>query len=70
MPTVPYLPDRSMLFDATTLIDQYGDQAGWHAATRADQSRDRGNHLHFARWRQVQRLITLMTADGAVGTVH
>lgn len=70
MPTLPYLADRAHVHDAADLIASYGDDAGYEAAARADRSRDLGNHLHFCRWRQVERLIVLLSADRAIGTVH
>ena len=70
MPYMPYLADRAEVSDATDLITKFGDDAGFQAAARADESRDIGNHIHFCRWRQIERLIVLMSIDRAVGTVH
>ena len=70
MPYMPYLADRAEVSAATDLIAQFGDDAGFQAAARADESRDIGNHVHFCRWRQIERLIVLMSIDRAVGTVH
>ena len=70
MSYLPYLADRAELTDATDLITMFGDDAGMEAAARADRSRDLGNHLHFCRWRQIERLIVLLSIDRAVGTVH
>lgn len=70
MPILPYLADRAHVHDAAELISRYGDDAGFEAAARADRSRDIGNHVHFCRWRQIERLIVLLSADRAVGTVH
>jgi hypothetical protein len=70
MPRLPYLPDRSMVSDAALLIEQFGAEAGLEASERAARSRTLGNHLHFARWRQVERLIDVLSSDGAVGTIH
>lgn len=69
-PPPPYLADRTQLTAATELIVRYGVHAAAEAASRADASRDVGNHIHFCRWRQVERLIDLMAAGRAVGTVH
>lgn len=66
----PYLADRQSLVDADALIADFGDDAGLEAAARADHSRDLGNALAFARWRQIERLIVLLASDEAVGTVH
>ncbi|MDB5679415.1 hypothetical protein [Sphingomonas bacterium] len=65
-----FLADRSSVDAAQDLIANFGDDAGFEAAARADKSRDLGNHLHFCRWRQIERLIVLMSVGCAVGTVH
>lgn len=69
-PPPPYLADRSQLTAATELIVRYGVHAAQAAAQRADASRDVGNHVHFCRWRQVERLIDLLAAGRAMGTIH
>jgi hypothetical protein len=66
----PFVPDRAMLAEATDLIARFGLEASLEAAARADRSRDLGNVVHFCRWRQVERLVTLLSADEAIGTVH
>ena len=65
-----YLADRSSIDQAQELMVSFGDDAGFEAAARADKSRDLGNHVNFCRWRQIERLIVLMSAGRAVGTVH
>lgn len=65
-----FLADRSSVDAAQDLIATFGDDAGFEAAARADRSRDQGNHIHFCRWRQIERLIVLMSVERAVGTVH
>jgi len=70
MACMPWLGHRSEVADATRLIAAFGDDAGFEAAARADRSRDLGNHIHFCRWRQIERLIVLMSAGAAVGTVQ
>ena len=67
---VPYLSSRKSFEDAEDLISRFGDNAGFEAAARADRSRDLGNHIHFCHWRQIERLIILLSADDVVGTVH
>jgi len=69
MDSYPYL-DRREVADAAELIRTFGEDAGCEAAARADRSRDLGNHIHFCRWRQVERLVVLMSIPRAVGTVH
>lgn len=67
---LPYLADRAHVTDAAELIRLFGDDAGFEAAARADRYRDLGNHINFCRWRQIERLIVLMSVNRAVGTVH
>lgn len=67
---LPYVPDRSSVCDAVDLIARYGEGAGFEAALRADRSREVGNHIHFARWRQIERLIVVMSVERPLGTVH
>ncbi|ODP37134.1 hypothetical protein [Sphingomonas turrisvirgatae] len=67
---MPYLADRTHALDAAELIARFGDDAGFEAAARADRYRDLGNHVNFCRWRQIERLIVLMSVNRAVGTVH
>lgn len=67
---IPYLDDRTSVEDAAELIRQFGINAGYEAAARADHSRDLGNHVHFCRWRQIERLIVLMSVEQPIGTIH
>ncbi len=69
-PQLPYLADRNQVSAATELIIRYGVHAAAEAESRADASRDIGNHIHFCRWRQVGRLIDWLAAGRAMGTVH
>lgn len=66
----PFLSDRSAVEDANLLMREHGEEAGFAAAARAEQYRVLGNHLHFARWRQIERLITYLSIDAALDTVH
>lgn len=70
MPPAPYLQDRSFVSDAVALMRDHGADASAQAAKRASRSRGLGNHVHFCRWRQVGRLIDLMSDDRARGTIH
>lgn len=65
-----FLADRASVQSAEELIVLFGDSAGRKAAARADRSRDLGNPIHFCRWRQIERLIVLMSARRAIGTLH
>lgn len=65
-----YVADRSSVETAQDLIAAFGDEAGVEAAAQADKSRDLGNHVNFCRWRQIERLIVVMSVGRAVGTIH
>lgn len=65
-----YLADRGTVDAANEMIAKFGDDAGFEAAALADKSRDLGNHINFCRWRQIERLIVLMSVGRAVGTIH
>lgn len=67
---LPILHDRKSYDDAAALIEAFGDEAGIEAAMRADASRDLGNHVRFCHWRQIERMIAMMTMDHALGTIH
>ena len=65
-----YIADRATLDGATDLIARFGSYAADEAAQRAGLSRDRGNVIHFCRWRQIERLIRLLAQPCATGTIH
>lgn len=67
---LPHLCDPREVADAVALIALLGTEAGCEAASRADRSRTLGNHIHYCRWRQIERLIDLLSVQHAVGTVH
>lgn len=65
-----YIADRATVDSASELIDLYGIDAGTEAAARADRYRDLGNAINFCRWRQIERVIMVLTAGQAIGTIH
>ena len=67
---LPVFIDSTHYNAAELLISSYGDEAGLEAANRADKSRSLGNHLHYCKWRQVERLCILLSIDQSIGTVH
>lgn len=67
---LPVFIDSTHFSDAELLITNYGAEAGLEAANRADKSRSVGNHIHYCKWRQVERLCILLTIDQSIGTVH
>lgn len=70
MAPLPYVADRAAFDDAAELIARFGDDAGFEAAARADRSRDVGNVVTYCRWRQIERLIVLLSTGEIVGSVH
>jgi hypothetical protein len=67
---LPYFANRKSYDDAADLIHRFGANAGYEAAARADQSLDVGNHITFCHWRQIERLIVLLTYNQPLGTIH
>lgn len=67
---LPYLANRKSYDDAAELMRRFGANAGYEAAARADQSLDVGNHITFCHWRQIERLIVLLTYNQPLGTIH
>lgn len=65
-----YVASRDDVDDALALIADFGLDAGFEAQARAARSRDIGNHIRFCRWRQIERLILVLGAEGATGAVH
>jgi hypothetical protein len=66
-----HLPDPSAAADAAELIARFGVHAAGEAAARADRSRDLGNVIHFCRWRQIARMIEMLSSsDRADATLH
>ena len=66
----PFINGRLALADAAELLEQFGDNAGFEAATRAGVSRDSGNVVRFCHWRQIERVIATLASDEVSGTVH
>jgi len=67
---IPYVGDRKSYEQAAELMETFGIDAAYEAASRADRSRDLGNHIHFCRWRQIERLIAVLSIEQSIGTVH
>ena len=66
---VPFVTDNDVA-TAAEMIETFGELASGEAAARAGRSRDLGNHIHFCRWRQIERLIGLLSLEEAFDTVH
>jgi hypothetical protein len=67
---MPFISGRAALADAASLIETFGDDAGFEAASRAEDSRDKGNVTRFCHWRQIERVIVTLTEREVRGTVH
>lgn len=67
---LPFISGRLALADAAELLEQFGDDAGFEAAARADISRDAGNVVRFCHWREIERVIATLSSEEIGGTVH
>jgi hypothetical protein len=67
---LPYLADRASVTDAEELIAHHGEAAATEASRRAGRSRDLGNHVHFCRWRQIERWIRSLAQPESAGSIH
>jgi len=65
-----HLADRGALAEASSLIDKFGAFASSEAARLAGESRDAGNVIHFCRWRQIERMIVMLSDETVTGAVH
>ena len=68
--TTPFITGRAALNDAAALIDTFGDDAGFEAASRAEHSREAGNVIRFCHWRQIERVIATLVSNEVRGTIH
>jgi len=68
--TPPYVSDRAHIACAQDLITMFGALAPLEAAARANHSRTLGNHIHFCKWREVARLIDVLTTAPEGVTLH
>jgi len=65
-----YIADRNSVDRATELFGEFGMMAIDEAAARSQRYRELGNAVRFCEWRQIERLITLLSQELPVGTVH
>ena len=65
-----HFADRGAYAAAGDLIERFGDYAAAEAARRAGESRERGNVVHFCRWRDVARMISLLRDEAVTGPLH
>jgi hypothetical protein len=64
-----YVVNRDVV-EAEALIANFGKAAGLEASERAEASRNIGNHIQFCRWRQIERLVIMLSVEATLGTVH
>jgi len=67
---MPVFTDREAYDEADNMLTILGSSAAIHAADNADQARERGNHIRFCHWRQVERLIVMLNVQKSFGTIH
>jgi hypothetical protein len=67
---IVHLAGRADVAEAADLIRRFGDYAASEAQLRASRSRDLGNLVNFCRWREVERIIGTLKAEGVGGTTH
>jgi hypothetical protein len=67
---LPLFVQPKDVVEAEALISDFGNQAGLEAAERAEASRNIGNHIQYCRWRQIERLIIMLSVETTLGTVH
>lgn len=70
MEEIFYIADRNSIAQAEELIREFGMLAVDEAAARSRHYRELGNAIRFCEWRQMERFLSLLTLDMAVGTVH
>ena len=66
----PFIHGRPALADASDLMERFGDDAGFEAASRAERSRDDGNVARFCHWRQIERVIATLSSEEVRGSIH
>lgn len=67
---LPFYVARPDVVVAQKLISEYGAAARAIAADRASASRSNDNYLHYCRWRQIERLVTLLTTGAVIGRLQ
>jgi hypothetical protein len=65
-----YIANRSSIEQAEELMRQFGMQAIDEAAARSKHYRELGNAIRFCEWRQIERFLSILTLDTAIGTIH
>jgi len=66
----PFIHGRLALADASELIERYGEAAELEAAARARRSRGDGNVARFCHWRQIERVVAVLSSEEITGSIH
>lgn len=66
----PFVTERAAALDAARMLAEHGSGAIKAAVAHAALSRDRGNLLHFCRWRQIAALIEILDDGAGLQTRH
>lgn len=67
MAPTPFLAGRRMVEDAKALTGEFGEDALYAASLRAARSRARDNAVGWCHWREVERMVSWLSADSADG---
>ena len=70
MEEIFYIADRNSIEQAEDLLRQFGMLAIDEAAARSRHYRELGNAIRFCEWRQIERFLSVLTQDVAIGTIH
>jgi hypothetical protein len=65
-----YIANRHSIEQAEDLLRQFGMMAIDEAAARSRHYRELGNAIRFCEWRQIERFLSVLTQDVAIGTIH
>lgn len=67
---LPLYVEARDVTEAQKLIAHFGSEAGMEASERAESSRNLGNHIQYCRWRQIERLVIMLSLQSSIGTIH
>lgn len=67
---IPLYVESRDVSEAQKLIVHFGSEAGMEASERAEASRNIGNHIQYCRWRQIERLVIILSLESSIGTLH
>jgi hypothetical protein len=65
-----YIANVASIEIATDLIATMGETAAAEAASRARHYRTLGNAVRFCEWRQIERIVSVLSQPISFGTVH